>query len=130
MRVEQSNSELQIGSNGDAITPDAVDQFAADQIAEERAIGYLRAIWKNLGFLLRVALAGMACSLAIVLLIHRRFEATTRLMPPDDRSSSGLSMLAASISGQAGALGSMASDMMGSEKFRRALCRNLGQPQH
>lgn len=84
-----------------------------ERAARERMVGRLRLLWQSRGLLLRVALAGFACSVLVALLLQERYEATTRLMPPDDRSTTGVSMLAASVAGQAGALGSLANDILG-----------------
>jgi len=87
-----------------------------ERAARERIVGYLRLLWQSRRLMLRVALAGFACSVIVALLLQKRYEATTRLMPPDDRPTAGLSMLAASVAGQAGALGSLANDILGMKR--------------
>jgi capsule polysaccharide export protein KpsE/RkpR len=49
----------------------------------------------------------------IASLIPNRYKSTARLMPPDNSQSGGLAMAAAALSGGAGSLGGMASEMLG-----------------
>jgi uncharacterized protein involved in exopolysaccharide biosynthesis len=65
-------------------------------------------------FLAKSFLVGLAVGCLIAFLIHARYESTVELMPPDNQSSSGLAMLAA-LSGKAGALGSVAGDLLGAK---------------
>jgi len=51
--------------------------------------------------------------LLIAFLIPTRYESTARLMPPDNNQSGGLAMAAAALSGSAGGLGGIASEMLG-----------------
>jgi uncharacterized protein involved in exopolysaccharide biosynthesis len=109
------NKEL-TNSGPQAITLDGQELAFEDleeRAARERMLGHLRLLWQSRGLLLRVALAGFACSVIVALLLQKRYEATARLMPPDDRSTAGFSMLAASVVGQAGALGPLANDILG-----------------
>jgi uncharacterized protein involved in exopolysaccharide biosynthesis len=75
---------------------------------------YLRLLWERRGFLCRVAGYSLLASALVALLIPVRFQSTTRLMPPDSLSASGLGMMAA-MAGRAGAegIGGMASDLLG-----------------
>lgn len=61
-------------------------------------------LWERRQFLLRFALWGFIASTVVAFLIPARYEATTRLMPPDNQSGSGLAMLAA-MAGKGGGLG-------------------------
>jgi len=63
--------------------------------------------------LARVALCGLLASTLLAFLIPVRFESTARLMPPDSSQSGGLAMAAAALSGGAGGLGGIATDMLG-----------------
>lgn len=76
---------------------------------------YLQLLWANRRSLWRAGLYAMVASVAIALLIPVRYEAVTRLMPPDS-GSEGLGMLAAMAArGNAGltSLGGIAGDLLG-----------------
>jgi uncharacterized protein involved in exopolysaccharide biosynthesis len=77
---------------------------------------YFRLLWSRRRLIFRVALYALLASTAIAFLIPKRYEATTRLMPPDSQSS-GLAMAAAAMagggSGGGGGLGALASDVLG-----------------
>lgn len=103
------NSELQTDSYGECASVARPEE----RTGQEQFVSYLRMLWKRRSLLIRVGVAGLICSVVVTMMIHERFEATTRLMPPDEHSNSGLSMLAASVAGQAGGLGPLASDLMG-----------------
>lgn len=75
---------------------------------------HLRLLWDSRRFLCRVAIYAFLASTVIAFLIPVRFQSTTRLMPPDTLSESGLGMMAA-LAGRAGAngIGGLASDLLG-----------------
>jgi uncharacterized protein involved in exopolysaccharide biosynthesis len=79
------------------------------------SVAYLRLLWEHRRLLARVALCGLLASTLIAFLIPSRYESTSRLMPPDSQSSSGLAMAAAAMSGTAGSgfLGGIAGDLLG-----------------
>jgi len=79
---------------------------------EDAVVGRLRLLWKHRVLLLRLAGLGLALSTVIAFLLPKRFESTTRLMPPDGRSNSSLA-LAAALNGGMGGLGSLAGDVLG-----------------
>jgi len=79
----------------------------------EKSVVHLRLLWDHRGLLFRVALCGLLASTVVAFLIRPRYESTSRLMPPDNQSSSGLLMAAAATSGSAGGLGGIASDLLG-----------------
>lgn len=75
-------------------------------------------LWLNRRFLGRWTICGLVVATITVLLLPKRFESTTRLMPPDPHTSSSLGMLAAMSMPGASAmvgsdLGGMASDLLG-----------------
>src|ERR1043166_5607306 len=78
---------------------------------------YLQLFWERRGFLFRAALCSGIASALIAVLIPNRYHSTTRLMPPDSQSTSGLGILAAlsSAGGKSGvaSLGGLAGDLMG-----------------
>jgi uncharacterized protein involved in exopolysaccharide biosynthesis len=98
-----------------------------ESAARERVVGKLRLLWNRRQIILRVMGAALVLSTLIVFLIPKRFESTTRLMPPSD-GSSGMALLAAVTGGRSGSgsgsgsglggglsggLGSVAGDLLG-----------------
>lgn len=81
--------------------------------ARENSVAQLRLLWDRRRLLAQVVFAGILASLLIAFLIPTRYESTARLMPPDNTQSGGLAMAAAALSGGAGSLGGMASDVLG-----------------
>jgi len=84
----------------------------------EKTLGYLQLLWARRRMLFRVALYALLASTVLAFLIPVRYESTTRLMPPDSQSSSGLALAAAAMSGVAGGgsgsgLSGIASDFLG-----------------
>jgi uncharacterized protein involved in exopolysaccharide biosynthesis len=77
------------------------------------SVAYLRLLWCHRRLLARVALYGLLTSTILAFLIPVRFESTARLMPPDSSQSGGLAMAAAALSGGAGGLGGIATEMLG-----------------
>jgi capsule polysaccharide export protein KpsE/RkpR len=94
---------------------------------EPKHIVWLRLLWDERAFLMRVTVRGLILATLVAFLLPVRYEAKTRLMPPDDQSGSGLAMLAAfagrsssSSSGSGsigsalgGSMGNMAGDLLG-----------------
>jgi len=74
---------------------------------------HLRLLWAHRALLFRVAVYALAASTLFAFVIPVRYDSTARLMPPDNQSSSGLAMAAAAMSGVAGGLGGVASDLLG-----------------
>ena len=77
------------------------------------SVAYLRLLWEHRPLLVRIVLYGLLASTLIAFLIPTRYESTARLMPPDSNQSGGLAMAAAALSGNAGGLGGIASEMLG-----------------
>src|SRR5882762_8683908 len=75
------------------------------------SVAYLRLLWEHRRLLARVVLSGLLASTLLAFLIPVRFESTARLMPPDNQSG-GLAAAAATLSGGAGGLGGIATDML------------------
>jgi hypothetical protein len=74
---------------------------------------YLRLLWENRRLMLRAGVYSFLASMLIAFLIPTRYESSARLMPPDSSQSGGLAMAAATLSGGAGGLGGIASEMLG-----------------
>jgi uncharacterized protein involved in exopolysaccharide biosynthesis len=86
---------------------------ADGRAAREKTVARLRLLWDQRHFLLRVTAAGLVTAALVAFLIPKRYTATTRLMPPDNQSGSGLAMLAA-LSGKVGSsVGSLAGNFLG-----------------
>jgi capsule polysaccharide export protein KpsE/RkpR len=85
----------------------------------------MRLLWSERRFLKKATLYGLALAVLVSFLLPVRYEARTRLMPPDQQSGSGLAMIAAlagrggsSSSGGmnsalGGSLGGIAGDLLG-----------------
>jgi uncharacterized protein involved in exopolysaccharide biosynthesis len=85
-----------------------------NQESGQKALASLRLLWERRRLLFRVALYSLLASALAALLIPPRYESTTRLMPPENQSNSGLALAAAAMSGgAAGGLGGIASDLLG-----------------
>ena len=84
----------------------------SERAARERTVAYFRLLWERRRFLGCVAAAGLLFSVVVALLIPNSYRSVARLMPPDNESSSGLAMVAAALSGQAG-LGGISGDLLG-----------------
>jgi uncharacterized protein involved in exopolysaccharide biosynthesis len=80
--------------------------------SDRNALVHLRLLWDHCGLLFRVALYALATSTLVAFFIPSRYESTTRLMPPDSQSGSGLAIAAVMSSG-VGGLGGIASDLLG-----------------
>jgi capsule polysaccharide export protein KpsE/RkpR len=85
------------------------------QERHERTIARLRLLWSRRAFLFRITAWGIVLSTLIAFLIPSRYVSTARLMPPDNASSSGLAMVAATLTGGGGRTGlsGIASDLLG-----------------
>lgn len=77
-----------------------------------RTVAWLRLLWNQQRFLAGVTLGGLLLATLLAFVIPKRYESTTRLMPPDSESTSGLAM-AAALSGRVGGLGAFAGDLLG-----------------
>lgn len=91
--------------------------LAERRAAHERTVNRLQLLWAKRRLLFKFFLSGLAASLLIAFLIPARYVSTARLMPPDQKSSSGLAMLA-TLAGKVGGensdgLASIAQDVVG-----------------
>jgi uncharacterized protein involved in exopolysaccharide biosynthesis len=89
-----------------------------------KTVANVRLVWEHRRMLLRVAVSALIASALVAFLIPNRYEATTQLMPPENVSGAGMTMLntlsarGSNESGIGGALGGMAlggiaSDLIG-----------------
>jgi uncharacterized protein involved in exopolysaccharide biosynthesis len=88
-------------------------------ISSEQTIHRLRLVWDQRRFLLRLTGWGLALAIVVAFIIPKRYESTTRLMPPD-QSGSGMAMLSAALGGRSGGsgsgssgIGAIAGDLLG-----------------
>src|SRR3984957_4420410 len=72
--------------------------------SNDRTVTKLRMVWDKSRFLLRLTGLGLVLGTAVAFLIPKRYESTTRLMPPD-QSNSGMAMLSAALGGRSGGSG-------------------------
>jgi uncharacterized protein involved in exopolysaccharide biosynthesis len=81
---------------------------------QQSLLPYLQLLWANRRLLLRAGVCAILASTLIAFFIPVRYQAVTRLMPPDSESSSRVGLLAAMV-GRAdiGALGGLAGDVLG-----------------
>lgn len=83
---------------------------------QDRLLLSLQLLWRRRGLLLRGAAYGLLAFVVIAFLLPKRYESTTRLMPPENQSTSGLAMLTALTSGSTGGTGmgaSIGADLLG-----------------
>lgn len=88
----------------------------AERAARERRIARLRLLWGRRRFLAQATGLGFLSFVLIAFLIPTRYKSTTRLMPPDQNSGSGMGMLAALAGRMAPGglgLGGIAGDVLG-----------------
>jgi capsule polysaccharide export protein KpsE/RkpR len=108
MKKTLANSELEVVYHPQTPLEDAGDGTTADAMTER-----LRLLWMERRFLFRVTVWAFVIATIVAFLIPKRYESTTRLMPPDDESKSPL-MMAAALGGKLpGGLGAMAGDVLG-----------------
>lgn len=81
--------------------------------SEVDTIEWVWLIWGQRRFVLQVTIYALVLSLLLSFLIPKEYDSTTRLMPPDSDSASGMAMMAA-LAGKAGiGLSSVAGDLLG-----------------
>jgi uncharacterized protein involved in exopolysaccharide biosynthesis len=86
-----------------------------DSTTQMGFLPYLQLFWTHRKFVFRTGVYSLLASILVAFLIPVRYQAVTRLMPPDSQSG-GLQMLAAMagrMSGGTGALGGLAGDFLG-----------------
>ncbi len=94
----------------------ALEESLADSrdpgVLRETRLARLRLLWNHRRFLTCATATGLLGAALLAFLIPARYESTTRLMPPDSQSASGLAMMAG-LSGQLGGLGALAGEALG-----------------
>ena len=77
------------------------------------SVTYLRSLWEHRSLLCRAVIYALLASTLVAFLMPVTYESTTRLMPPDNQSSSSLATAVAAMSGGAGGLAGIAGDFLG-----------------
>lgn len=115
MKIDEDNfsQELMAPFDGNGAAEEASLRKKPREAGAD-VLPHLRLLWNHRRLIFRAAVCAAVASALIALLIPVRFQSTTRLMPPDSLSSSGLGMMAA-MAGRAGADGisGIASDLLG-----------------
>jgi uncharacterized protein involved in exopolysaccharide biosynthesis len=106
--TSQANAELELaGPIEIASSYAAVPKPWADAVLHQ-----LRRFWRERRFLYQVTALGLALTTLTAFLLPKQYESTTRLMPPDNQSTS-LAMQAALSSKAGSGLGSFAGSLLG-----------------
>jgi uncharacterized protein involved in exopolysaccharide biosynthesis len=79
----------------------------------DAVLDHLRRFWRERRFVYQVTALGLALTTLTAFLLPKQYESTTRLMPPDNQSSSSLAMQAALSSKAGSGLGSVAGSLLG-----------------
>ncbi len=104
--ISNTESELQDASQRES----ASGQM--EYVPHAQLFRRLRLLWDHRRFLFRATLAGLLVTAVIAFLIPKQYESTTRLMPPDTNSNSGLAIMAA-LTGQMRGLAPLADNVLG-----------------
>lgn len=83
------------------------------QLQHPRSLVRLNLLWQHRRFLGRAVLLGVVLSTITAFVIPKKYEATARLMPPDNRQPAGLAALASVAGGAAGQLSGLVGDLAG-----------------
>ncbi|SRR6266478_2328996 len=89
-------------------SPHVTPPLRADEV-----LGKLRLLWRERPFIYRVTGIGLVLSTLLAFLIPKQYESTTRLMPPDNQSSTTMAMFAAMTAKMGASLGSSAGSLLG-----------------
>jgi uncharacterized protein involved in exopolysaccharide biosynthesis len=73
----------------------------------------LNSLWKQRRLIQQATLAGLLVGTLLAFSVPKRYESSTQLMPPDNKSSSGVAMLAALSAKTGGGLAPLAGDLLG-----------------
>lgn len=93
------------------IDPVAAELVEVTPVHRRTPMDWLWLLWEHRLFLRRTVVRGLVLSTLVAFLIPKRYESTTRLMPPDE-SGSGIAMMAA-LAGKNAGISSLAGDLLG-----------------
>jgi len=102
----------ELGERYPEISEPLIDELYK-RVHMQKTLEHFQALWDERRFVFRAIVLGSLIFAVIAFLIPKRYQSTTRLMPPDNQSNSGLSMLAAINGSKMGALGGIAGDILG-----------------
>ena len=111
----QSRVAPTLEPNIDASQDDRHALSPIDAGTSPNRIAILWILWEQRAFLFRCACWGLAVATLIAFLIPKSYESTTRLMPPENQSGSGMAMIAALAGKSIPGLGALAGDLLGSK---------------
>ncbi len=86
---------------------------ACGELREHGLWAWAWLVWERRRFLVQAMVCGLAVSTLLAWLVPKRYDSTTRLMPPDGQSGSGVATLAAMAGKSSLGMGSMAGDLLG-----------------
>lgn len=100
--------------------PPEIEPITTNYLEERRALNrdhdrveWLWLLWEYRTFLARATVWGLILSTIIAFVIPKRYQSTTRLMPPDAQSGSSMAMMAAMAGKGSLGLSSFAGDLLG-----------------
>jgi uncharacterized protein involved in exopolysaccharide biosynthesis len=113
--VTQTATKSQPERLPDAVSSELPNLEAQAEDSRVWRMAQLRLLWGRRQLLMRAAAVGLVVSCVFALLLPNQYTSTTRLMPPDTQSTSGMAMMMAAVAAKgAGAnLGSVAGDLLG-----------------
>jgi capsule polysaccharide export protein KpsE/RkpR len=91
--------------------PEAVSSPETSRPSDD-LVAHLRMLWEHRSLLLRLTLLALVVSTLVAILIPARYQSTARLMPPESQSTSGIAAAVEAMSGNAGGLGGIASNIL------------------
>ena len=109
--TKQTPDATTLPAEGDVLLPEVSPVDSREWQAAK-----LRLLWRNRRIFIRMAAIGLLASTVVAFLLPKQYTSTTQLMPPDTQSTSGMAMMMAAVAAKGagtGALGSMASDLLG-----------------
>lgn len=112
MKPVSVNSEMQVFSSPSQPT-DRLEGAQAN--GDWEIVAILRVLWEAHRFLFRATAGGLLAATLVAFLLPKRYESTTRLMPPDDQSGSGMALMATLSGKLSGGLGGLAGDLLGAK---------------
>jgi len=92
---------------------DPLEVIAFRELASDRLIQHLVVLWHHRRILFRLACVGLLVGTSLAFLLPKQFESTTRLMPPDDQSNTGMAFITALGGRMNGGLAPLAGDLLG-----------------
>jgi capsule polysaccharide export protein KpsE/RkpR len=95
------------------IKPFIADYNQENGAATDLETEWLWVLWERRRFLWRLTLGALLIATLVAFLIPKRYQSTTRLMPPDTQSGSSMAMMAAFADRGNPILGGLAGDLLG-----------------